>query len=107
MRAAIRPAVLLKDTHNVLRVGRIDRDLGLNLSIQEVGARLVSVRTTGVGAWTGDSDKCCLGRVGVCQGSTGSSQGRQDNQKYREGCYDPDMLQVTHEILLLVNSVPK
>ncbi len=76
---------------------RVDGDLGLNLSIHIDGTRLVGGRTTGEGTYGGgDSDKFCLGRVGVCQSSTGSGQDSQHNQKYREGCDHPDMLKVTH-----------
>jgi hypothetical protein len=76
---------------------RVDGDIGLNLSIHEVGARLASVQTTGVGACARHTDE----RASVYEAERAYGQ---DSQQCHYGCkYKLNMLDVMHPILLLVN----
>ncbi len=106
VRTTVRPAVLLPDTDNVRSIGRVDGDVGLNLSIHIIGTGAAD-RTGSIEAWAGDSNKWRDGRAGTNQAATYSGHDCQDDQKYREGCYHPDMLQVTHEILLISELCPE
>src|SRR5712692_5531682 len=98
MRTTVRPTVLLPDTDDVLRVGRIDGNRGLDFSVEVIGTRLASVRTTGVGTWAGDE---CERGTSVCKGTTESGHDGQDNQQCHPGDkYKLNMLDVMHLIPL-------
>src|SRR5437588_341264 len=80
MGSAIRPAVLLEDADDVVRVSRVDGDPWFNLGVDIVGARPTD-GTTGEGAcWTRDLRD---GRAGMDQDTPSRGQEGQGNYKYR------------------------
>src|SRR5260370_32345576 len=97
MRTTVRPTVLLPDTDDVLRVGRIGGNPGLDFSVEVIGTRLASVRTTSLGTWGRDTDE----RAGEYEPERAY---RQDRHQGHYGCnYNLHNLDVSHPNLLFDN----